>query len=174
MTLDEELTAVENVVQAGLDAAKEHLARMTDVAHPNKATIAHYNDYLDTTTSVASSILVICRRLVSTGVSSDTTSTDELTRAIESLIAGVLESLRAMYLAMNVIEQIAAPTGGHDSPSFVLKPQKESRETRSCSFCSRPDTETNLVAGPAGNICASCTRLACAVLGIALQETGEE
>jgi hypothetical protein len=171
---DEDLTFIETVIQASSDAATEHLERMAGGAHLNKKTLVHYKDYLVTTISVAKSTLAICRRIVSARVSADGSPLDESTRVVQELIAGMHESVKAMHFAICVVEQLAVPPDGPDSPRRAVKPPEESHGARRCSFCGIPETETNVVAGPEGNICASCTRLACAMLGIGLQETDEE
>jgi hypothetical protein len=163
MTLDEELTAAESVVQAGRENATQHLERVVAAYRLNETTIDHYRKYLDTTTSVAQATLGSCRRIVS----SSALPTEDVRQAVQGLISGLLDSMKAMYMAMDVVERLA-PQADEHGPR-VPTSQGESRAVRSCSFCGLGFSE-GIVAGPTGNICASCTRLACAVLGIQLQQ----
>jgi polyhydroxyalkanoate synthesis regulator phasin len=174
MTLDEKLTSVEDVLQTSRENATQHLEYVAGVMHLNETIIDQHRKYLDITTSVARSTLELCRKLVSTCVKSGACPSEDAMQTVQGLITGVLESTMAMYLAINTIEQLASQTNAKDSPikhdPHMRTPQDESRTTHRCSFCGATSAEREVVAGPDSNICANCTRLACAVLGIALQE----
>lgn len=168
MTVDDELVAAESVVQVSRENAAQHLERLAGVMRLNETIIDQYRTYLDTATSVAQSTLELCRTMVSTRVRVDASASDDTTRAVQGFIAGVLRSMEAMYLAMSLVECLAPRAEAHDSHGRT--PDTQSSATRGCSFCGMPYQQGKVVAGPTGNICASCTRLACRVLGIALQE----
>lgn len=149
MTIDEEIAAVEEVVDTAGRAAIEHFERAASVLQSDVA--ARYTDFLDGTVLSARTAIADAREIASgSGAPSE-----QRVRIVERLLAGVRESVRLMYVAMTVIEQLARPSGG---------PEKSA--PRSCSFCGKSEGEARLVAGPAGNICEACTRLACGVLGI--------
>src|SRR5689334_18928473 len=80
-------------------------------------------------------------------------------------LAAVRESLRSMFAAAAILEELArsAPHGG---AARVTEPPS----LRACSFCGKTEAEATLAAGPAVNICGPCARLVCGVLGIALSE----
>jgi hypothetical protein len=155
MTLDDEILAVENVVQVARDAANEHLERAEKDLHLGSTGLEHYKDFLDATIANARSVLARCRDMVSSPAIAAEASTPSI---VQGLLAGARESMRLTYVAMTVLEQFAgsARQGGTANATAP----------RSCSFCGKTDAETRLVAGPVANICASCTRLACGVLGI--------
>ena len=120
--------------------------------------LGHYKDFLDSTVVSAVSTLVRCREIASTPAIAAEASTASIVRGF---LAGVRESVRLMYVAMAVLEELAGAGAAH-------------RGARSCSFCGKTEAESKLVAGPAANICASCTRLACGVLGIPLSDLETE
>jgi hypothetical protein len=165
MTLDDEIMAVEHLVQVARDAATEHLERATKDLHLGSTGQKHYQDFLDTTVLNARSTLARCREMVS----APAVAAEASTSIVQALLAGVRESMRLMYVAMTVLEQLAgsAHQGG-------IAHATERAALRSCSFCGKSEAESKLVAGPAANICASCTRLACGVLGIALSDIKTE
>lgn len=152
MTIDEELEAAEEVVDVASRAATEHYQRATTTLRLRSDVAARYKDFLDSAVHAARSSVAHGRQLASgAGLSHE-----EFMRVVEPILAGMRESVRLMYVGMTVIEQLAQPgSGGKAGP-------------RVCSFCGKGEEETRLVAGPAGNICGACTRLACAVLGIEL------
>lgn len=168
MTLEEELTAAEEVIQAGRENAAQHLQRVARVVPLDATIVEHYRCYLDTSTSVAQSTIELCRRIVSTCVKSDALPSEDPTQIVHQLIIGVVTSMKAMYLAMGVVEDMAPRANEDDSP--MRTPVNTSCTTRSCSFCGMAYQQGRIMAGPASNICATCTRLACGVLGIALRE----
>jgi hypothetical protein len=165
MTLDEEITAVEAVVQAASSAATEHLERATRDLKLRGTVLGHYKDFLNASLLNARSIMAWCRQMQSTAVLSAEASVP----IVQGLLASVRESIRLMYVAMIILEQCAGSV-----PPGVGEPAPDRAALRSCSFCGKPETESRLVAGPAANICASCTRLACGVLGIALSDIKTE
>jgi hypothetical protein len=165
MTLDEEITAVEAVVHAANSAATEHLERATRDLKLGGTVLAHYKDFLNASLLNARSIMAWCLQVQSTS----TLSAEASVSLVQSLLASVRESIRLMYVAMAFLEQCAGPT-----PPDADAPAPEREALRSCSFCGKPETESRLVAGPVANICASCTRLACGVLGIALSDIKTE
>jgi hypothetical protein len=170
MTLDDEVMAVENLVHVARDAATEHLERATKDLHLGSTALAHYKDFLDATILNARSTLTCCREMVSTPAISAEASVS----IVQGLLAGVRESMRLMYVAMTVLEQLAGSGGHRNAHQGGTAHATESGALRSCSFCGRTEAESKLVAGPAANICASCTRLACGVLGIALSDIKTE
>jgi hypothetical protein len=155
MTLEEEILAVETVVQVAHGAATEHLGRAEKDLHLGSTGLLHYKDFLDGTLLNASATLARSREMASAPAIAAEASSEGIVRA---LLASVRESVRLMYVAMTVLEQFAGarqPAGNAHATA-----------ARSCSFCGKTEAETRLVAGPAASICASCTRLACGVLGI--------
>jgi hypothetical protein len=165
MTLDDEIMAVETLVHAGRDAATEHLERATKDLYLGSTVLAHYKDFLDATILNARSILARCRELVA----APALPAEASASIVQELLAGARESIRLMYVAMTVLEQLAgsAHRGG-------IAHATEGAALRSCSFCGKTEAESKLVAGPAASICASCTRLACGVLGMALSGSKTE
>ena len=153
MTLEEEILATESVVEAARGAAAEHLQRAEKDLDLGSSGRAHYKDFLDGTVSNASATLTRCK-----GLGSVPAISAEGAGIVRGLLADVRESVRLMYVAMAVVEHAAG--GPHRGPGA------DGAAVRSCSFCGKSEAEVKLVAGPAGNICGSCTRLACAVLGI--------
>jgi hypothetical protein len=165
MTLDEEITAVETLVHAGRAAATEHLERATKDLHLGSTGLAYYKDFLDATLLNARSTLARCRELVAAPAISAEVSAS----IAQGLLAGARESMRLMYVAMVVVEQLAgsARRGG-------IADATERAALRSCSFCGKTEAESKLVAGPVASICASCARLACGVLGMTVAESETE
>lgn len=155
MTLDDEIMAVEAVVQFARDAATERLERAEKDLHLGSAGLDRYRDFLDATIANTKSVLARCRDMLSAPAIAAEASTASV---VQSLLEGVRESVRLMYVAMTVLEQFAG--------SARQGATANATDHRSCSFCGKTEAETKLVAGPAANICASCTRLACGVLGI--------
>lgn len=155
MTLDEEIAAVEEVVHAARSAASEHLERAAKDLHLEGAALTRYRDFLDATIVNVQSALTRSREVAAGPASSTTT----LANTVQGILAGVRESVRLMYVAMTVVENLA----GAAHPSG---PAQQRPAPRACSFCGKNEAETKLCAGPKANICASCTRLACGVLGI--------
>ncbi len=155
MTLNDEITAVENVVQFASDAANQHLERAEKDLHVESTGLQRCKDFLDATINNARFILARCGDMASEPAIAAEACTESIGR---SLLAGVRESIRLMYVAMTVFEQFAG-SARRGAAEHATAP-------RSCSFCGKTDAETKLVAGPVANICASCARLACGVLGI--------
>jgi hypothetical protein len=155
MTLDEEITAVEGVIQAARSAATEHLERAQKDLHLEGSLLGRYQDFLSATVVDATATLARCREVASAPIAAPEASA----RIVQALLAGVRESIRLLYVAMTIVEELAgsAPRNGR-AKAFAAP--------RVCSFCGKSEAETKLAAGPAGNICAPCTRLACGVLGI--------
>ncbi len=169
MAPEEEIKAVADVVQTARDNADVHLKRAETDLHIGDTALAHYRDFLDASVLNARSILARCSDLVSVPAISAEPSTSNVVRG---LLESVRESARLMYVAMIVLEQSAGPVlpGGPGSePGLAPAPNEPAPQPggRSCSFCGKTDAETRLVAGPVANICVSCTRLACGILGIA-------
>jgi hypothetical protein len=152
MTLDDEIEAVEDVVRTARGAATEHLARATEDLRLRSATLARYRDFLDATVQNAELTLARCREVAA--VPAETSA-----RIAQGLLAGARESVRLLYVAMSVVEDLAGSVPPPGTTPGGTNP-------RSCSFCGKTEAETKLVAGPSANICGDCTRLACGVLGI--------
>ncbi len=109
MTLDEEITAVEGVVDAASRAAAEHLERATKDLKLGGAALARYEDFQDATLRNARSTLSCCRELRSASASPAEASA----RVEQGLLASVREFIRLLYVVMVVLEQCAgsAPPG---------------------------------------------------------------
>jgi hypothetical protein len=167
MTLEEEIEADGEVIQAAREHAGVHLKRAETDLHLSGAALAHYRDFLDSSVVNARAVLACCSDLVSVPAIVAEPSTSKI---VQGLLESVRESAKVMYLAMMVLEQSAGPArpGGPGPALAPSEPELPRPSGRSCSFCGKTDAETKLVAGPTGNICASCTRLACGVLGIEL------
>jgi hypothetical protein len=75
----------------------------------------------------------------------------------------------AKSLAGLVDSAMPPAPGGPESPASTGR----APEPRSCSFCGKTEAETRLCAGGWGNICEPCTRTACGVFGIALEDDAE-
>lgn len=170
MTLDDETTTVEELVQAARTAATEHLERATNDLRLGRKTLDRYQDFLNSTIVSAESTIRNLRETASA-----LAAVPEASANIgQNILAAARESIRLMYAAMAVIEELVG-TGGHlNARRAGVTHVAESAASRSCSFCEKTDTETKLVAGPEANICASCTRLACGVLGIELSASEAE
>lgn len=106
MTLDDEILAVESLVQVARDAATEHLERAENGLHLGSTGLKHYKDFLDATIANGRSVLARCRDMVSApAIAADATTTS----IVQGLLASVRESMRLMYVAMTVLEQLAGP-----------------------------------------------------------------
>ncbi|WP_437958111.1 ClpX C4-type zinc finger protein [Sorangium sp. So ce119] len=170
MTLDDEITAVEDLVQVAQTAVTEHLERATNDLHLERKTLNRYQDFLNSTITSAESTIRHCRETASALTASPGASTN----IGQYILAVARESIRLMYAAMAVIEELAG-TGGHlNARRGGIAHVLETAVPRSCSFCGKTDTDSKLVAGPEANICASCTRLACGVLGVELSASETE
>jgi hypothetical protein len=150
MTLEEEIQAVDEVVAFGRGVATEHAERAAGALRLEATVLAHYKDFLDGTIINARSTLTHCRELAAAPA-------DGSAGVARGLLAVARESIRLMYVAMDVLEQRAGSARQGTTASAAL---------RACSFCGKTEAETKLVAGPVANICVSCVRLACGVLGI--------
>jgi hypothetical protein len=107
MTLDDEILAVEAVVQFARDAATEHLERAAKDLHLKNPGLEHYKDFLSATILNANSILARCREMGS----APTIATDPAaTSIVQGLLAVVRESMRLMYVAMTVLEAAMSDT----------------------------------------------------------------
>lgn len=155
MTLEEEIQAVDEVVAFGCRVATEHADR-AGVLRLSATALAHYKDFLDATILNARSTVARCRELASADASAS---------VAQGLLDVARESIRLMYVAMHVIEQLAGTAQQGATASAAL---------RACSFCGKTEAEAKLVAGPVANICAACTRLACGALGIAVSDIKTE
>lgn len=166
MTLDDEILAVETMVQFARDAATEHLERAAKDLHLKNSGIAHYKDFLRATILNTSSTLARCREMVSVPAIA---TEPGATSIVQGLLAVARESMRLMYVAMAVLEHLAWTTHQRG-----IAHATENAPLRSCSFCGKTEADAKLVAGPAANICATCTLLACGVLGIATSDIKTE
>ena len=167
MPIDQEIAITAPVVEAAHAHAAEHIQRAKEALHFDSVALAHYKDFLNATIQIAESTMTHCRKLASL----PEIPASDSTPIVQGLMGGVRESVRAMYVAMAAVEQMAAKPGQqHDAP---LKTTAHDA-IRSCAFCGKTEMQTKLVAGPAGNICAACTRLACGVLGINLADSVTE
>ena len=165
MTLDDELRDIGGAVQASFEHAAQHFERVAGVARLDKTILNHYREYLDTTKLVLQTTLDHCGRLASTCAGSGAFSNEDAKGSVRGLIGGVVESMKAMYLAMAVVEHLIQRADEHHPVPQAR--QEGSRAERRCSYCGK---EADVVAGPGVGICADCTRLACAVFGVALKE----
>lgn len=167
MSIDQEIEITAPVVEAAQAHAAEHIQRAKEALHFDSDTLTRYKDFLNATILVAESTIVHCRKMASLRE----IALSDSTPIVQGLMEGVRESVRAMYVAMAAVEQIAARpdqrNSQHDAPSNATSHDA----IRSCAFCGKTEMQTKLVAGPAGNICAACTRLACGVLGINLADS---
>jgi hypothetical protein len=166
MTLDDEIIAVETVVQVARDAAAEHLERAEKDLHLKRSELEHYKDFLGATDLNGRSLVARCREMVSVPAIATEPAT---TSIVQGLLAVARESMRSMYAAMAVVEKLAGPTHQGESAHAT-----EGATLRSCSFCGKTEADSKLVAGPVANICARCTRLACGVLGIVISDIKTE
>ncbi len=167
MSIDEEVAMTALVVQAAHGHASEHIQRAKEALHFDSVALAHYKDFLNATITVAESTMAHSRKLASLRE----IAVGDSTQIVQGLMEGVRESVRSMYVAMATIEQIAGTPKQADTLQDPHPETTAHDEIRSCAFCGKTDLQTKLVAGPSGNICASCTRLACGVLGIRLSDS---
>lgn len=168
MALDDEITAVEDLVQVARNAATEHLERATKDLYPGCETLNRYHDFVNATITNAESTLRHCRESASALAVFAQTSTT----IAQGLLAATRESIKLMYAAMAVTEELAGTGGQLNASQGGIEHAIETAAPRSCSFCG--GTESKVVAGPEANICASCIRLACGVLGIELSASETE
>ena len=170
MLLDEEITATEKLVQAARNAAAEHLQRATEALHLENTAAAHYKDFLNTALRSAQSMVVHCRNIVSV----QQIPASECMHIVQGILEGVRESVRAMYVAMMIVEHLTGPVGQRNAVQPAIAHTTENDASRACSFCGTTETQSKLAAGPAANICAACARLVCGVLGIGLSDTTQQ
>ncbi|WP_437600106.1 ClpX C4-type zinc finger protein [Sorangium sp. So ce590] len=170
MTLDDEITAVEDLVQVARSAAAEHLGRATEHLYLGCEALNRYHDFVNATIANAESTLGHCRETASALAVFAQTST----AIAQGLLAATRDSIKLMYAAMAVAEELTGAGGQLDVSQGGIAHVIETAVPRSCSFCGKTDKESKLVAGPEANICASCTRLACGVLGIELSASETE
>lgn len=170
MTLDDEIRAVDDLVQTARSAMTEHLARATKDLRLGRKALMHYQDFLNATITNAESMLTCCREAASERAASVQASTS----TAQGLLAATREAIRSMYAAMTVVEELAGPGGDLGTRQGGIAPATSTSVPRSCSFCGKTEAETKLVAGPEASICGSCTRLACGVLGIELSPSETE
>lgn len=164
MSIDQEIEITTPVVEAAQAHAAEHIQRAKDALHFDNDTLTRYKDFLNATILVAESTIDHCRKMASLRE----IALSDSTPIVQGLMEGVRESVRAMYVAMAAVEQIAARPDQRNSQHDATSNHDA---IRSCAFCGKTEMQTKLVAGPAGNICAACTRLACGVLGIKLSDS---
>jgi len=169
MSIEQEIAMTASVVEAAHDHAAEHIQRAKDALHFDSVALTHYNDFLNATILVAESTMAHCRKLASPREMPDS----EAIQIVRGLMEGVRESVRALYVAMATIERMATTPGKVDTPQEPISETTVHTAVRSCAFCGKTEVQTKLVAGPAGNICAACTRLACGVLGITLSNSAD-
>ncbi|WP_437479723.1 ClpX C4-type zinc finger protein [Sorangium sp. So ce1014] len=170
MTLDDEITAAEDLVQVARSTATEHLGRATKDLHLECEAMKRYQDFVNATIVNAESTLRHCRETASELAVFAQTST----AIAQGLLAATRDSIRLMYAAMAVTEELTGTGGQLNASQAGTAHAIETAAPRSCSFCGKTDKESKLVAGPEANICASCTRLACGVLGIELSASETE
>ena len=170
MSIDDEITATAAVIQAARDGAGEHLQRARDALHLESTALARYKDLLNATILAAESTLAHCRKLASIHA----ISVNERTTIVQGITDGVRESVRAMYVTMTIIEELAKAPSLRDSQQGAIYHAANSDTLRSCSFCGKTETQTKLAAGPAASICTTCARLVCGVLGIRLSDSPAE
>jgi ClpX C4-type zinc finger len=170
MSIDEEIAMTAPVVEAARDNAAEHIQRAKEALHLDSVALAHYTDFLNATIFVAESTIAHCRKLASI----QEIPFSESTQIVHGLMDGVRESVRTLYVVMAAIEQMVTRPEKRDTPQEPIPETTAHHAIRSCAFCGKSEMQTKLVAGPAGNICAACTRLACGVLGIRLSDNVAE
>jgi hypothetical protein len=168
MTLDDEITAVEDLAQVARSAATESLERATTDLRLDRETLDRYQQLVDATITSAESTLRHCRKIAS----APTVPARAPTTIVQGMLAATREAIGLMYAAVALIDELAGAGGQLDAARGDLAHVAEAATPRSCSFCG--DTESKVVAGPEANICASCTRLACGVLGIELSTSDTE
>ncbi|MDC3988001.1 ClpX C4-type zinc finger protein [Polyangium jinanense] len=164
MSLPEEIAITEEVVQAARDAAVEHLQRAKEDLHLESAAGSRYEDFLNATLRTAESTLAHCQKIMTMPGIHD----HERTPIVQGITGGVRESVRAMYVVMALVEHLAGPEGAcHARQGEIARTDA----LRTCSFCGRSEAQAKLAAGPAVNICETCARLVCGVLGLRLLDT---
>src|SRR4051812_1905554 len=128
MTLDEEIQAVDKVVAFGRGVATEYAERAAGALPMNATDLAHYKDFLDATIINARSTLAHCRELAG-----GPTSAAASASVAQGLLAVARESIRLMYVAMDVLEKLAGSAQQGATASAAL---------RACSFCGKTEAET--------------------------------
>ncbi|WP_437728920.1 hypothetical protein [Sorangium sp. So ce861] len=161
MTLDDEITEVEGLAQVARSAATESLERATNDLRLGREALDRYQRLVDAAITSAESTLRHCRKIAS----DPTDPARAPTTIVQGMLAATRESIGLMHAAVAIIDELAGAGGQLDVARGAATP-------RSCSFCG--DTGSKVVAGPEANICASCTRLACGVLGIELSASDTE
>src|SRR5262245_10790349 len=106
MTPEEEIKAVEEVVQAARVNADVHLKRAEEELHLTGAALSHYRDFLDASVANARSVLARCRDLASAPAIAAEPSPSNI---VQGLLESVRESARLLYLAMIVLERASGP-----------------------------------------------------------------
>ena len=170
MTIDDEIAMTAPVVEVARNNAAEHIQRAKEALHLDSVALAQYKDFLNATIVVAESTIAHCRKLASI----KEIPFGESKQIVQGLMDGVRESVRTRYVVMATIEQMATIPEKTDTSQEPIPATTARNAIRSCGFCGKTELQTKLVAGPAGNICAACTRFACGVLGIGLLDNVTE
>ncbi|WP_437948273.1 hypothetical protein WME98_47905 [Sorangium sp. So ce296] len=168
MTFDDEITAVEDLAQVARSAATESLERATNDLRLGREALDRYQRLVDAAITSAESTLRHCRKIAS----DPTDPARAPTTVVQGMLAATRESIGLMHAAVAIIDELAGAGGQLDAARGDLAHERGAATPRSCSFCG--DTGSKVVAGPEANICASCTRLACGVLGIELSASDTE
>ena len=164
MTIDEELRAVEGIVQEGKQFSVQHIQRITEVTGLNDSAIVCYEKYLEKVISIAQSTLNLCSTYASTNIKDEETTNNDLTKFVQKLIEGVIESLSAMYLVIAFVEHLVLEINVPASQQIMK--QSISSIGIKCSFCNKDCKGDDVVAGPSVHICLSCVRMANDIFGI--------
>ena len=188
MSIDDEITGTEEMIALDRANAVEVLAEVATRLNLDAKTLAHYQKFIDWCLASAASILANCRAIAAM----PDLPPEVAKQVIEPLLLRAYEPTRSMWLGMLVVEHVAA----HDESgsthatepvkrvpravpeavvpsrgSIVPNESAPANDTQpSCSFCGKSASETPVVAAPVGGICASCTRLAANIHGIALAD----
>ncbi|WP_437777249.1 ClpX C4-type zinc finger protein [Sorangium sp. So ce1097] len=168
MMLNDEITAAEDLVQVARNTAAGRLERAKRHLHIGRKPLSRYRRFVSATIANAESAIRHCRKMASDLAAHTQAPTD----IAQGILASTRESIRLMHAAMDVIDELAGAGCQLSASQGGVARVTETEIPRSCSFCG--DTESKLVAGPEANICTTCTRLACGVLGIELSANETE
>lgn len=168
MTLNDEIAAAEDLVQVARDTAAGRLERAKKHLRIGRKLLNRYQRFVSATIANAESTLRHCREIASDLA----VNAQAPTGIVQGMLASTRESIRLMHAAMDVIDELAGAACQLSASQGGVARVTETEMPRSCSFCG--DTESKLVAGPEANICTTCTRLACGVLGIELSANETE
>lgn len=165
MHIDDEIAGTEEMIALDRANALEVLARRATELKLDAKTLGHYKNFIDACLSSAASTLATCRAIAAM----HDVPPHVATQVIAPFLLRAHEATHSMFLGMLVVEHVAeAAQGVSNQRTTAEAPKPEPQHT--CSFCGKTESETALVAGPTGNICASCTRLAATVHGIGLAD----